>query len=77
MNQIKDFINECGGIKNCIGKERKDLYDQFKKYCVKNKLPIITSQSFVRRLNSIYGTELRLVTRDCRVTYIIVEKENK
>ena len=75
MNCIQKFINDSGGIENCIGRERKDLYDDFKSYCVKHKQSLISSQSFVRRLNSMYETELKLVTRDCRVTYIIIKKE--
>ena len=76
MNCIESFVNDYGGINNCLGKEREFLYNKFKEYCIKNKLEIITSHLFVRRLNLMYGTEVKLVTRNCKVTYIIVEKEN-
>jgi len=76
MDYIQEFIEELGGVNNCIGRERKELYDLYIQFCMRRGLYIVTSQAFTRRFNVLCDTKLKLVTRDCKVTYIIVRRES-
>lgn len=73
---IVKFVDKSGGIENIIGCLREEVYNEFLKYTGKTTEDI-SSNFFTRHLNLIYNTSVKLISYQCKMSYIFIKKEEE
>lgn len=69
---VVEYIDSIGGSEEIVDCVRSEVYDDFIEFCDLWGYEHITSALFVRHVNKLYGTSVKLISLKGIMTYIFV-----
>lgn len=73
--EMADAYVENRGIKNIIGCERSNVYDDYLEFCKEKNITPLTTNQLMFRINKKHGTTTKVIKLEKKCIRVIVKKE--